>query len=307
MSLFYDRSDNFGSGIAETQISDWKPVYGSQVSFESSLVGSKYLDGYQKFAPSSLNNLTANFNMRYDVNASDAKKIARCIERIIPENSYGVIWQIPSEFYQQMRVECKNYAINHISKNHYEVAVSLEANRGCPILDWQSLSYLKKTVSAFDSGNAYEKYDICTRGSNGLDRFYYATQDSSGTFSSNNWSQEFFFKPDIGMQNEVNMNVEQFGFNNSFKTYHASQKHTSALELSYKFSNIKENHAKCLLHFLESKAGYRRFLHQPQSIYTERPKVFFAPSWTHTFTQYNSHDIQVKLIEDPLGVIPVGQ
>lgn len=307
MSLFYDRSDNLGSTVASSSISDWTPVYGSRVSFESSLLSKKYLDGYYRNIPSSLNNLVAKFDMRYDVKSSDAQEIVRCVEKIMMDNKYGVSWQMPSEFYQNIKVECKNYAINHINKNHYEVAVSLEANRGCPLLDWKTMSYLNFTPSAFDSGNSYQKYDVCRSGSNGVDRFYYATQNSSGSFSEDNWTQEFFFEADIGMQNEVNMNVETIGFENSFKTYNASQKHISALDLSYKFTNLTDDQAKCLLHFLESKAGYRRFKHQPQSIYTTRPKVFFCPSWSHTFKYYNSHDIDVRLIEDPLGVIPTNQ
>jgi hypothetical protein len=59
------------------------------------------------------------------------------------------------------------------------------------------------------------------------------------------------------------------------------------------------------MHFLENKGGYRRFLHYAPSIYN-RPKVFYSPSWNHTWKYYNSHDIEVNFIEDPLGVIPTG-
>jgi hypothetical protein len=59
------------------------------------------------------------------------------------------------------------------------------------------------------------------------------------------------------------------------------------------------------MHFLENKGGYRRFAHEPPSVYN-RPKVFYAPSWNHTWVYANSHDIEVSLIEDPLGVIPTG-
>jgi hypothetical protein len=60
------------------------------------------------------------------------------------------------------------------------------------------------------------------------------------------------------------------------------------------------------LHFLENKAGYRRFLLKMDAVYN-KPKVFYAPSWNHTWKYQNSHDIEVQLIEDPLGIIPEDQ
>jgi hypothetical protein len=59
------------------------------------------------------------------------------------------------------------------------------------------------------------------------------------------------------------------------------------------------------MHFLENKAGYRKFYNQIPSVYN-KPKVFYAPSWTHTWNYVDSHTIEVNLIEDPLGVIPTG-
>jgi hypothetical protein len=58
-----------------------------------------------------------------------------------------------------------------------------------------------------------------------------------------------------------------------------------------------------MLHFLENKAGYRRFRHDIGSVYN-RPKVMYCPEWDHTWKYYNSHDLSVTLLEDVLGVIP---
>lgn len=309
MSLFYDRSDNLGSSIdiSGLSFSSLNPVYGSRVSFESKATQRKGYDGYISSIPNSLNNLSATFEMRYDVKEGDAQKIVRLVETSMNDSKYGFSWQMPSEFYRTIRVECKNYAVNHISKNHYEVALSLESHRGSPLLEWKQMSFINTTPSAFNSGTAYEKGDICTYGASGLDMYYYAKQDSSGAFSTGNWGQDFFFAPDISFQNNVEMNVETLGFNNSFKSYYRSQKHISALDFTYKFSNLTDKQAISLLHFLESKAGYRRFEHTMQSIYTTKPKIFFAPSWGHVLKYKNSHDIDVRMIEDPMGVLPTNQ
>jgi hypothetical protein len=58
-----------------------------------------------------------------------------------------------------------------------------------------------------------------------------------------------------------------------------------------------------MLHFLENKYGYRRFKNQIATVYN-RPKVFYCPQWSHTWKYKNSHDLDVSLIEDPLGIIP---
>jgi len=60
-----------------------------------------------------------------------------------------------------------------------------------------------------------------------------------------------------------------------------------------------------MLHFLENKGGYRRFRHQIPSLYN-RPKVFYCQEWKHNWVYQDSHNLDVSLIEDPMGVIPTG-
>jgi phage-related protein len=84
-----------------------------------------------------------------------------------------------------------------------------------------------------------------------------------------------------------------------------TRKNLAPINFNYKFSKISTRQAKAIMHFLENKAGYRRFLHNPPSVYN-RPKVFYSPSWTHSWSYEDSHDLTVSLIEDPLGVIPTG-
>lgn len=117
------------------------------------------------------------------------------------------------------------------------------------------------------------------------------------------WSQEFFFKPDIGLQNDVKLNVKKLEFKNSFPLRVKTKNNIAPIDLNYKFSNISNKQLMCMLHFLENKAGYRRFRHQIPSVYN-RPKLFTCPQWTHTWKYHNSNDLEVSLIEDTMGVIP---
>jgi phage-related protein len=149
---------------------------------------------------------------------------------------------------------------------------------------------------------------------NKLNNFYYCLYDHNSkngidtepTDPLTPWRQDFFFEPDINFQNTVNLSVAKLDLKNSFTQRIKTKKNISALSLTYKFSNISTKKAKAILHFLENKAGYRRFLLKMDAVYN-KPKVFYAPSWNHTWKYQNSHDIEVQLIEDPLGIIPEDQ
>jgi hypothetical protein len=67
------------------------------------------------------------------------------------------------------------------------------------------------------------------------------------------------------------------------------------------FKGISDAEARCILHFLISKQGYRKFQYILPKIYNQN-KYFYAPQWEHTFVYKNVNDITVTLVEDPLGV-----
>ena len=85
----------------------------------------------------------------------------------------------------------------------------------------------------------------------------------------------------------------------------AQTKNIAKFDISYTLTDISDKEAVTILHFLENKAGYRRFEHQIPSLYN-RPKVYYCPEWTHTWKYANSNDITVSFVEDPLGVLPTG-
>ena len=118
-------------------------------------------------------------------------------------------------------------------------------------------------------------------------------------------SQKFFFEPDIGTSNNVDIKADIQNYNNSFRQRLKTNDNISTFDMSYTFSNISDHQLKSMIHFLERKGGYRRFEHQIPSVYN-RPKVYYAPTWTHTWVAFNSNNLTVDLVEDPLGVIPTG-
>jgi phage-related protein len=165
----------------------------------------------------------------------------------------------------------------------------------------------------YNYSTSYEEYDIAYTGinQNKLDNFYYCTGDHSSTESNSPtgvdsmWTQDFFFEPDIGTQNSVEIKADKLKYKNSFTQRFKTNNNIATFDMSYSFNNIPDKQLKTMIHFLENKGGYRRFKHQIPSVYN-RPKVYYSPKWTHTWNYVNSNKLSVELKEDPMGVIPTG-
>ena len=312
-SLFYNRDINVSGVTVPSELADLSlsPVYGSQVSFTADNHSYVTDDFYYNLIPMSLNSLTAEFNVRYDVNETNAQKLVAFFENQSGDNQFEFIPD--TRVYHTVSGVCNNYAVNFINNQHFEVAASVSINRAPTLLNWSGGSFSNLPFQDWGQGVNYLKYDVVYTGINGnkLDNFYYcsgdhtSTETNSPTGSDSIWSQKFFFEPDIGTQNDVTIKADIINFNNSFKERLKTNNNIATFNMSYTYKNITDDQLKCMLHFLERKGGYRRFEHQIPSLY-DRPKVYYCPEWSHTWVYYNSNDLTVELIEDPLGVIPTG-
>jgi|TARA_R100001460_G_scaffold58649_1_gene98466 phage-related protein len=314
-SLFYNRDNNI-SGIAVPSTIGalgLTPVYGSQVDFEANNHSYATDDFYYNLVPYSVNSLTAKFNVRYDVNETNAQKLA-----VFFENQSGVE-DIPftpdsSNIYKTVTGFCNNYAINFINNQHYEVASTISVDHAPTLLKWSGMGcFANLDFNGWTPSSSYKEYNVIYSGinQNKLDNFYYCTGDhtstetNSPTGTGSMWSQNFFFEPDIGTQNNVVIKADVLEYKNSFRQRIKTNDNISTFNINYTFSNISDSQTKSMIHFLENKGGYRRFEHQIPSVYN-RPKVYYCPKWTHTWNYVNSNTLTVEFVEDPLGVIPTG-
>jgi phage-related protein len=282
--LFYNRDENISGVALQSALSGiGTPSYGSSVSFNSKLFQYDTKDSYTNTLPNSLNNLEATFNLRYETNEINAQKAAVFFED------------------------------KHVNNQHYELDASIVVDQSPNLLNWSGMNFINYTLVNWATSTSYDKFDIIYSGvnTNKLNNFYYCTEDHTSsstsadgpTGSSSKWSQEFFFEPDIGFNNSVNFKNERLEFKNSFRQRVKSNDNNATFPVDYSFKNISNKQLKAMVHFLETKGGYRNFRHQIPSIYN-RPKVFYSPSWTHTWNYFNSNDLQVSLVEDVLGIIP---
>ena len=308
--LYYNRDVNL-SGVADINISDYAPSYGSSVSFSANNYSYKTNDNYYNLIPLSINSLTAKFNSRYEVNEEDAQKIVNFFESKSGVNDFS--YQPDASIYRALSGYCEGYNVDHINNQHYEVTVDIDISEAPNLLNWSGGTYVSGAWSAFALSQNYEKYDVVYTGisSNKLNNFYYCTgdhtssADNSPTGDNSMWTQEFFFEPDIGVSNSVKFDIDSADFSNSFKDRMKNRKNIATTPINYSYKNISTKQLKSMLHFLENKGGYRRFRHQIPSLYN-RPKVFYCPEWKHNWVYQDSHNLDVSLIEDPMGVIPTG-
>ena len=313
-SLFYNRDENFSGITVPSELSgmNFTPVYGSLVTFSSTNHKYNTDDFYYNLIPMSVDSLTARFDVRYDVNESGAQKLGAFFEskegfdplEFTPDNS-GI--------YKTVSGYCDNYAVNFINNQHFEVAASVNVDRAPTLLNWSGGNFSNVPFQDWVPSTNFKKYDVVYTGisTNKLNNFYYCTGDhftshkTSPTGAHSMWSQKFFFEPDVGVKNDVKIKADILQYKNSFTERLKTNDNISTFDMSYTYTNITDHQLKCMLHFLERKGGYRRFEHQIPSVYN-RPKVYYCPTWTHTWNSFNSNNLTVDLIEDPLGVIPTG-
>ena len=328
-NLFYNRDKNI-SGFTITGLghggdlpinvkTDTTPTYGTRASFSANNHSYKTDNNYYNLIPMSANSLTASFQAKYDLNELKTQQLAHFFEYHSGIKQFE--FRTDTGIYKDLSGLCTNYAINHINENHYELAATIDVLESPNLFNWSGMNFVSGASTLWKANNAYEKYDVVFTGDhskNKLNCFFYCTGDhtssveGTSTAESNApngdktfWSQKFFFEPDAGFQNDVNFSLQEVNFKNSHRLRIKTHDNIAAFPLNYKFSSITTKQLKCMLHFLENKGGYRRFEHQIPSIYN-RPKVYFCPEWSHTFKYHNSHDLDVILNEDPLGIIPTG-
>ena len=312
MSAFYNRDSNISGIIPITDLT-FTPSYGSKINFKSTYYSYETHNGYYNFIPLSVNSLTAEYQLKFELSELNTQQLINYVEN---KNGTTLIpFSDASNFYKTIFGVIDNYSINHINKNHYEINLSLQVDEAPNLLNWSGMTFINSPLEFWDANKVYEKYDIVYSGisSNKLDNYYYCSGDHTSssisldgpTGTATKWSQYFFFEPDIAMQNSVALKVDKIEFKNSFVQRMKTRTNIATTDFSYKFDRASSKKAKAILHFLENKGGYRRFYSDPPSVYN-RLKVFYSPSWSHTWNYSDSHDLEVSLIEDPLGIVPTG-
>jgi hypothetical protein len=318
MSFFYDRDQNVNGNDLPTSLT-YAASYGTSVSFSCDLSSYTTIDNYLFTMPRGVNHLQMKMNVPFEnKKEDDARKIAGFFESLNGTGHFE--YKDPSAIYKPIRMFCENINTSFNENDLYTIDVSLSSDQSAPLLNWANPFLSGEFVTGqWKTNTSYSKYDVVrytgnvtypANTGNLYDSFYYCSGDGSHTsdasFSATNmanqkWTKEFFFQPTYPTQVAKETSVIKTDLPYSFTKRTDFGLHANVLKsLKLDFKGISDKEAKCILHFLISKQGYRRFQYKFPKIYNQE-KYFFAPEWNHTFVYKNVNDISVTLTEDPLG------
>jgi len=307
MSLFYNRDSNI-TGASNLASFTFDPNYGSSIAFTCK--NNKYAQDNGSFAiiPSTLNNIVATCDFSFTVNEEDAKSIINFFESQNGTGAFAI--QDASQIYRPLTGFADGFNVSAAQNNLFNISLNFSVERNSSMLNWSGMSFVNYDFVSWASGQSYKKYQPAyfeIQAQNKLANFYYATQDhvSSAENCPPNtgfWSQSLFYENDLGMAVKTRPMVKKTEFKNAFafrvkdgENIHAIQQ----LQLSYK--NLSDFQLKSMLHFLESSLGYKKFQFTLPKVYN-RPKMFYAQDWQHSWNYKDSNNLVINIVEDPLGI-----
>lgn len=303
----YNRDSSVDSKYSYiSDLTKFRPIYGSSVSFSSRLNYLQTVDNALKILPASENNLVVKYNLKFLLTDDDTGALLKTIEIA---GGYRYLKFIdPSNLYKDMIGLVEDYSVSKFSQNLNEVAIVVSSYFKSPIFNWRTSSFFN-IDSSFDysSSKDYNKYDFVyfddNNSKNKIDNFWFAKTDiqasNNGTFLASNWTKKFIFEPKLPFELKNKLDIYQLDYKNSFIQNIKHKENSNTLkEYSIKFENVNDKHSLSLLLFLEKKCGYRRFVYDFPYL-LKNAKVFICKDWIHTFKYLDCNDIVATFVEDP--------
>jgi phage-related protein len=316
MSFFYDRDQNVTGTIPSSFT--FVPSYGTQISFSTELAEYTTVDNYIHTIPKGVNHLQMSVSMAFENRKQeDARKIAGFFESLHGTGYFQ--YTDPAQIYKPVNLFLNTVDNTYAENDLYTLNATLSSDQISTILNWnQPLITGSNVKGNWATSTSYQKYDIVkytgsatwpSNTNNLYDSFYYCTgaHTSEVAYGPTNiiygkWTREFdFVQPTYSVQLSKETSVIKTELPYSFTKRTNFGLHANTIkQLRLDFKGVNDKEARCLLHFLIGRQGYRKFIYKFPKIYNQN-KYFYAPRWQHTFVYKDVNDISVELIEDPLG------
>jgi phage-related protein len=316
MSFLYDRDYNVTGAIQTTF--DFKPSYGTSVTFMADMNSYTTVDNYLYTMPKGVNHLQMTVQMPFENRKElEATKIVSFFENLRGTGYFT--FTDPASIYKPVNLFCGTIQNNFTVNDLYTIQVELSTDQIAPLLNWNGMFVTGSGIKgSWATSTPYSKYDVVRHTGNSsypqntsnlYDCFYYCTGDHTSESSidgseiaSGKWTQEFFYQPTYSSTVNKETSVLKTDLPYSFAKRSDFGLHANFLkEFVIEFKGISDLETRSILHFLTSRQGYRKFQYKIPNIY-DKNKYFFAPEWKHTFVYKNVNDISITLIEDPIGV-----
>ena len=308
MSLFYNRDRNI-TGAVPLASFEFDPNYGSSISFSCKNNKIAYNNNTYSLTPSTLNNIVGNCNFSFTVGTGDAQKMINFFESQSGTGHFAI--SDNSRIYRTLNGFANNFSIGMQGNNLYNVNLTFAVERNSSFLDWKGMSFVNYDFKNWRVGAVYQKYQPVyfeTQKDSLIKNFFYAKETHTSSYDNaptneEFWTQDFFYENEFGLTVDTEPTIDYLNFRNSFTQRIKAQDNIHSfkkLDLSYK--NIDDFKLKSMLHFLESHLGYMKFRFDCPQIYN-RPKIFYAETWSHSWNYKDSNNLTITLVEDPLGIL----
>lgn len=315
MSFFYDRDQNVTGTIPSSFT--FTPSYGMQVTFSSELAEYGTVDNYIYSMPKGVNHLQMQVMMPFENRKEEeARQIVGFFESLQGTGYFQFTDSSP--IYKPINLFVNSIDNTYVENDLYTINVGLSTDQISTLLNWNNSLITGSNIKGdWGVGVSYSRYDVVrytgnasfpSNTNNLYDSFYYCTgtHTSDGVYTSSNmtsgrWTQEFVYQPTYSTQVTKETSVIKTELPYSFTKRTNFGLHANTLKnFKLDFKGISDVEARCILHFLIARQGYRKFQYKFPKIYDQN-KYFYAPQWQHTLVYKNVNDISVTFIEDPLG------
>jgi len=307
---FYNRDRNI-TGVADLTGLTIAPSYGSSVSFATRTSEIKYPNRVLRRMGQSLNSVIADYNLTFRVRDEEAAQVLNYLES--RSGTLPVVMNDASSIYKTISGFADDFSWAARSNSENEISARIVIDNRSPQLNWSGLAFVNHNLQQWSNGESVPKYSIRyfeADNQNKFNNFFYCTgahvsSVSNAPFSSGSmWTQDLFLDQSFEYSVATKPDVSRIEFANSFYQRVYDKKNIHSIEnLTIKFNGLTDAQTKAILHFAESKFGELKFSYRPPKIYN-RDKVFFCPSWRHTWVYQNSNSVELDLIEDTLGILP---
>lgn len=309
MSLFYDRDRNI-TGIATLTGLTISPEYGSTASFECKNSFLPYFDKYANIAPQGLNSIVGTFNWKFNLRENQAQSLVNFYESqsgtgIFPVSDNSSIYRTLSGTINSLS------ELSSSNNQKYSVGIEFAVERNSPHLNWSGQSFVNHSFVKWQEGVYFAEDDIVWFEHDleePTNNWFYSLSGHSASIANhplstgNLWTKNLFENPNVDFSFSQQPTVKKNEFRGSYAQRIKDQKNIHSIDdYTASYKNLSDKKTKAILHFLESKLGYKKFEYTIPEIYN-RPKLFFCPSWNHQWNYKDSNNLTLKLVEDPLGL-----
>ena len=158
MSLFYDRDRNI-TGVDLLTGFTFDPIYGSTANFSTKSNFIAYSDKVPNIAPLGINSIVGEFGLSFQLRESDAQKLINFYESQSGTGVFSITDN--SNIYKTLSGTIDSLGSLDSSNNQkYSVNLKFNVERNASVLNWSGQSFVNHEFKRWDTGIAYNSYDI---------------------------------------------------------------------------------------------------------------------------------------------------